>query len=943
MLVTDNPFGVFPGTKKDAEQKRKTAEEARSRSRVETPADRPALATSPRSPTSVGPWEARINKQNFGGRRPFASHSRRPQSLEDNPALFDNLTFDGPYSPADNMPLHKKRPSESEMPYDGFGATFQPETGQSGPSQLNFPLRPAPQKSATGPAPHQEPLLPGDIATPRDQTTGTTNRQNQRSKGAPQNFSRRRRDNVVDQPHNSALDYANADRPWNQADEQNFTRESESRAGYGDIAYKNVKLSKSMTNLGDPSVPNFAAMPPNATENIEKQVTLQSQTQYPAYRKPTYGVAPAAPQPQGQPLGDRPTSGPVGENSKGAPVTPGSVPQGIDMSYDTRNDYQRLPAESGHPKFPPRMGSRPDPRPQGSAPGFKPPYNKPNQPRRPPHYQQTKPDIPHYNETGYTQGRRAPRQDYGFDHQGQPSGGNQNQNPYLENRGFDQYPDQQTYQQEAPILTRSQTEPVHQPYEDQYHQAFSSRDPSSRTQTFNDGYNQYVQSPSQGRRTQQNGHLPLNRPRTANSTQPPGNQYPDSDMRGSQPPKSTLPVADRNHPIPVRPGLMNPASGSAPPPRVSPAYAQREVRRQDAPQNTAMQKTPVTVRELNELRDAFRNNPGDDRLGLRFAKKLVEAATVLASEGGRADAKQTARNRERYIDDAYKIVKKLASNGSSEAMFYLADCYGTGQLGLEVNPKEAFQLYTSASKAGHAQASYRVAVCCEMGPDGGGGTRRDPVKAMQFYKKAATLGDGPAMFKMGAILMKGLLGQPANRREGVQWLKRAAERADAENPHSLHELGKLYENATPNDVILKDERYAIELYTRAANLGYKHSQTRLGSAFEYGLMGCPIDPQKSIMWYSKAAAQGEHLAEFALSGWYLTGAPPLLEANDQEAYLWARKAAASGLAKAEYAMGYYTETGIGIAPNVEEAKKWYFRAAGKCNLIHGLDNVLTYL
>lgn len=180
--------------------------------------------------------------------------------------------------------------------------------------------------------------------------------------------------------------------------------------------------------------------------------------------------------------------------------------------------------------------------------------------------------------------------------------------------------------------------------------------------------------------------------------------------------------------------------------------------------------------------------------------------------------------------------------------------------------------------------------------------------------------------------MKGLLGQQQNRREGIQWLKRAAERADEENPHALHELGSIYENAKSDDVVIKDERYAMELFTKAANLGYKHSQSRLGAAYEYGLMGCPIDPQKSIMWYSKAASQGEHLAEFALSGWYLTGAPPLLEASDQEAYLWARKAASSGLAKAEYAMGYYTETGIGTTPNVEEAKKWYFRAAGKFEL-----------
>lgn len=337
----------------------------------------------------------------------------------------------------------------------------------------------------------------------------------------------------------------------------------------------------------------------------------------------------------------------------------------------------------------------------------------------------------------------------------------------------------------------------------------------------------------------------------------------------------------------------------------------------------------MTLQELNDLRLAFKDRPNDDKLGLKFAKRLVEAASVLASEGGKADAKTTAKNRERYINDAYKIVRKLVAGGSADAMFYLADAYGQGLLGLEANAKEAFQLYTSAAKLQHAPSAYRVAVCCELGQDAGGGTRRDHVKAVQFYKKAAALGDGPAMFKIGMILLKGLLGQQPNRREGISWLKRAAEKADSDNPHALHELALLYENAQSTDVIVRDERYAMQLFTQAANLGYKYSQHRLGTAYEYGTLGAQIDPRMSIAWYSKAAAQNEHQSEFALSGWYLTGSDPLLAQSDTEAYLWARKAAQSGLAKAEYAMGYYSEVGIGCKPDIEEAKKWYFRAAGK--------------
>jgi len=333
------------------------------------------------------------------------------------------------------------------------------------------------------------------------------------------------------------------------------------------------------------------------------------------------------------------------------------------------------------------------------------------------------------------------------------------------------------------------------------------------------------------------------------------------------------------------------------------------------------------MQELEQLRNAAKNNPNDQNTQLALSRKLIEASDVLVARI--PDQRQRNKAREKYIMDAHKILKKLVTAQNTEAMFYLADCYGRGALGLETDNKEAFSLYQSAAKAGHAAAAYRTAVCCELGNEEGGGTRKDPMKAIQWYKRAAMLGDTPAMYKMGMIQLKGLLGQPKNPREAVGWLKRAAERADAENPHALHELGLLYEQPQgPDGSIMRDEKYSLQLFQQAADLGYKFSQFRLGSAYEYGLFGLPIDPRQSIMWYSRAAVQEEHQSELALSGWYLTGSEGVLQQSDTEAYLWARKAAVAGNAKAEYAMGYFTEVGIGIPGNLEDAKRWYWRAAG---------------
>lgn len=437
---------------------------------------------------------------------------------------------------------------------------------------------------------------------------------------------------------------------------------------------------------------------------------------------------------------------------------------------------------------------------------------------------------------------------------------------------------------------------------------------------------------------------PIPRPGTAGPI--PGRAPSDHLIRrpGTTQPQSN-PDALPAHPTPVRAGLMQQhqpqqqpsqatASPGARPPPVR-QYGNESSRmsfesEQPAAQRRSSVPHPVTHDELNRLRNTWKANPADNATGLKLAKKLVEAANVLADEGGTADTRTRNKNREKFVLEGHKIVKKLVHGGYPEAMFYLADCYGQGLLGLQPDTKEAFALYQSAAKGGHAASAYRTAVCCEMGHEEGGGTKKDPLKAVQWYRRAAALGDTPALYKMGMILLKGLLGQQRNLGEALNMLKRAAERADRDNPHALHELALIYEAQTGNERIIRDEAYALQLFHQAADLGYKFSQFRLGQAYEYGLLGCQIDARTSIAWYTKSAAQEEHQSELALSGWYLTGIQGVLEQSDTEAYLWARKAACAEppLPKALFAMGYFTEVGIGCPRSLDEAKRWYGRAAG---------------
>ena len=115
-------------------------------------------------------------------------------------------------------------------------------------------------------------------------------------------------------------------------------------------------------------------------------------------------------------------------------------------------------------------------------------------------------------------------------------------------------------------------------------------------------------------------------------------------------------------------------------------------------------------------------------------------------------------NNKKQLSTTRRPSEAMCSTAFPEAQFFLATCYGNAGLGLQVDHEKAFNLYVQASKQNHPKATYRAAVCYELGA----GTKKDYSRAIQFYRKAATLGDPAAMYKLGVIQLNGLLNQQKN-------------------------------------------------------------------------------------------------------------------------------------------------------------------------------------
>ena len=117
---------------------------------------------------------------------------------------------------------------------------------------------------------------------------------------------------------------------------------------------------------------------------------------------------------------------------------------------------------------------------------------------------------------------------------------------------------------------------------------------------------------------------------------------------------------------------------------------------------------------------------------------------------------------------------------------------------------------------------------------------------------------------------------------------------------------------------------AFKWLSRAAQQGQAVAQYRLGTLYERG-QGVAANAATAASWYEKAAAQGNRLAMYNLA--VAMANKSLGRQNMPEAARWFSKAASLGLVDAAFNLAVLYERGDGVPQSLLDAYKWYMIAA----------------
>ena len=266
------------------------------------------------------------------------------------------------------------------------------------------------------------------------------------------------------------------------------------------------------------------------------------------------------------------------------------------------------------------------------------------------------------------------------------------------------------------------------------------------------------------------------------------------------------------------------------------------------------------------------------------------------------------------VPKAISLFKQAAEKGNLDAMYYLGQCYDSGN-GVPADPYKAFEYFSKAAASGYLNAYSKVGYAYLAGK----GVETDFSTAYKYLKVAADYGNAEAYAYMGDIYAYGL-GVDVNYKSAKEMYEAAVKNG---NPHSMCQLAEMYACGLGVD---KDMSLTFNYYKQASNLSYARGHVGLGECYMYGY-GVTDNPYIAFVLYKKAAKQDEPRAHYLMALCYRDGKGTAKNTSEYISSL--EKAANLGYtyAKTQLGLEYLSGEFIPAGANVYIAVRWFKMAA----------------
>ena len=237
----------------------------------------------------------------------------------------------------------------------------------------------------------------------------------------------------------------------------------------------------------------------------------------------------------------------------------------------------------------------------------------------------------------------------------------------------------------------------------------------------------------------------------------------------------------------------------------------------------------------------------DDEIDLETA--FYDDDGLLDSEDGKKTENEWDTGIVPNDEEAVRLCMTAAEDGNPDAQYELGRCCENGR-GIRQSLADAAAWFAKAADQKHAFAQYRLAQCYETGRS----VTLDLMKVTNLYWEmcdSSSKMSRMATCKISEYYETGIY---------FRWLSETAESGDALAPAAMYELGSLYLRGFGAPL---DFDKAIWHYQKAATMGNTDALFRLGLCYEFG-DGVKKDLEQAVSWYQKAAALGDAHATAAL-------------------------------------------------------------------------------